>query len=163
MNTEVYEKLRLELDPINREIGIIVQFSQQMELGIRYAISLVKSLNRENDDDVFESEYDAMAKSTLGYLIKNIKKSIPLESHDISLLDETLKRRNYIVHEIFTDRMEELATPKGRDKALKYLKESRAVIYGGIVSFKAIVSKFMEASGLNPNEISRNTFNAIDV
>ncbi len=160
--SDKYLKLRDELTPLNTEIGIIVQFSQQLELGIKYAMALLSDINsHEENESKFDDEYDAFSKLTLGKLVGKLKQRMVNSDYAVSVLESAVKRRNYIIHNMFSDRAESIVTPEGREEALAYLAESRIILFDANMTIHGIVPKLMEANGLDSEKISRETYDAI--
>jgi hypothetical protein len=157
-----YQKLSDELTPLNIQIGVAVQFSQQLELGIKYAMALLNDINSdEGNESKFDDEYDAFSKLTLGRLVGMLKERMVNSDYAISVLENAVKRRNYIIHEMFSDRAEAIVTPEGRKEALAYLAESRIVLFDANMAIHSIVPKLMELNGLDPEKIHRETYDAI--
>ena len=160
--SDKYLKLREDLTPINTQVGIIVQFSQQLELGIKYAMALLADINSSDESDSkFDDEYDAFSKFTLGRLVGRLKGVMENSEYAVSVLEDAVKRRNYIIHELFSDRAEEIATPEGRKEVLAYIAESRVVVFDANMAIHSIVPKLMELNGLDPEKMHRETYDAI--
>ncbi|MDO6422803.1 hypothetical protein [Saccharophagus degradans] len=159
---EKYLKLRTELTPINTQIGIIVQFSQQLELGIKYAIALLAETNSfDESDSKFDEEYDAFSKFTLGRLVGKLKECMENSDHAVSVLEDAVKKRNYIIHELFSDNAEALATPEGRKEVLEYIAEARIILFDANMAIHSIIPKLMKLNGLDPEKAHTDTYDAI--
>ena len=157
-----YLKLSEDLTPINTQVGIIVQLSQHLELSIKYVIALLADINScDKSDSKFDDEYDAFSKFTLGRLVVRLKGVMEISEHIVLVLEDAVKRRNYIIHELFTDRVEAIATPEGRKEALAYMAESRIILFDAYMALHSIVPKLMELNGLDPEKIHRETYDAI--
>lgn len=158
------EEIRKALVPIRLEVGAIVQNSQQLELGLKYAISLVKGLESdEYSDDIFSVEFESLSKATLGPLIVKFKKHIEINSEFEDILAKALAERNYVIHNFFTDKIEFLTTPEGRKDELLYLRTAWKAIAAGVIAIDEVVPKLMTAAGMNPAEISEEVKDAIKV
>jgi hypothetical protein len=156
------EELKKALAPILTEVGAIVQVSQQLEFGLKYAISLVKGLEPEEfSDEIFDVEFESLSKLTLGPLIGKFKKHVELRPGFEDTLADALKARNYVAHNFFTDRMELLATLEGRKGQLQYLQWAWKVVIAGVLAVDEVVPKLMAASGADPVAINEEAKRAI--
>jgi len=115
----------------------------------------------DESESKFDDEYDALSKRTLGRLVGKLKECMENSDQEVSALEDAVKRRNYIIHEMFPDRAEALATPKGRKEALAYLAESRVILFDANMAIHSIVPKLMELNGIDPEETERITYDAI--
>jgi hypothetical protein len=156
------DELRKAMEPIRTEVGSIVQLSQQLELGLKYSISLTMGLEGEQFSDAeFDAVYESLARSTLGPLIAKFRKHIELEEGVEDVLAKALKERNYVVHSFFYDRIESLASPEGRNAGLAYLRTAWRTIAAGVAAVDTIVPKLMLAAGIDSTVLSLAAKNAI--
>jgi hypothetical protein len=79
----------------------------------------------------------------------------------VSVLEDAVKRRNYIIHELFSDKAEAMVTPEGRSQVLAYIAESRIILFDANMAIHSIVPKLMELNGLDPEKMHRETYDAI--
>ena len=135
-----------------------------MEFAIGFSLTLLKQLNStEFTDEEFEGSMEFFAQKTFGRLIGEFRKKIDLDENSISAVKIALDERNYIVHNIFNDMGEELATPEGRRKVLARVIEARKKMRSGFEIFDGAVKALIELSGLSFEEFQNEAKNRIEV
>lgn len=106
--------------------GLTIYYAQVLEHGIVNAMVICKlsqgSSFTGSDVDPF---MDNQFQKTLGKLIKNLRKIMPI-SHELeSSLFTALNKRNWLVHKYFRERVPDNLTYKGRQKMISELEEAK--------------------------------------
>jgi len=151
------ERLRKEIQPIYEQIGAIVQNSQHIEFSIKFALTLLKRLeSKEFSDEEFEGSMDFFSHKTLGRLISEFKKVIELNDDEINAVKLGLDERNYIIHNMFFDKVESLATPEGRIEILERVQEARKNMSNGFRVFQKFLDEMLESNGIEIDVITES-------
>lgn len=147
---------------IRVEVGHIVQVSQLLESGLKYASALSMGLDGEDySEEKFITELETCNKRTLGPLISRFKKHIPVNIEFEDILSQALGDRNFVIHNVFDACSDNLNSSKGRQDLIKKLEESRSNINQGVIVVHQMILVLMEASKLDPETISKAIRNEI--
>ena len=104
-----------DLQKIWAQVGFIVQLSQMVEYNLANIIASNEILGKlENKDSIYVFEYNDLAeesnrwykklsKSTFGAVIKRAKDVKFFTEESYKLLEDALKKRNYVMHQFFKD------------------------------------------------------------
>lgn len=151
------------MEPVFVEIGAIVQVSQQLEFGLKYAIALLRGLEGEEFSDAeFDDVFDTLAKRTLGRLIDLFAKHTELSVGFSETLADALDARNEAVHGYFADNIESLASVQGRKDAIPYLRVLWKKVSAGVIAVDQVVPELMALSGINAEALSIQAKRAIE-
>lgn len=158
------EKLLSQLNPIFREIGIVVQSSQQMEFAIRLSLTMLENLNaiKFSDEDVKASMH-LFSRKTLGMLIGEYKKQNDLDDKAIDALQLSLEERNFIVHRFFNEESGNMITKKGRAKALARIQQARTNIHPGYKVLDQMLLNLMAKLDIDTKKLSEETILKIEI
>lgn len=104
-----------DIQKIWAQVGFIVQLSQMVEYNLANIIASNEILSKlDNKDSVYVFEYNDLAeesnkwyeilsKSTFGTVIKRAREVKFFTEASYSLLENALKKRNYVVHQFYKD------------------------------------------------------------
>ena len=104
-----------DLQKIWAQVGFIVQLSQMVEYNLANIIASNEILGKlENKDSIYVFEYNDLAeesnrwykklsKSTFGAVIKRANDVKFFTEESYKLLEDALKKRNYVMHQFFKD------------------------------------------------------------
>ena len=158
------EKLRTQLLPIYEQVGAVVQNSQHLEFSIGFSLTLLKQLNSsEFTDEEFTGSMDYFSQKTFGRLIGEFRKFIELDEVAINLLKKALDERNFIVHCLFNEMVEELVTPQGRKNVTNRIAEARTNMRKGFEVLDSVVQFLLKKTGLNIEEIMADAKARIEI
>ena len=148
------EALKKDLTHIYHEVGAIVQASQHMEFSIGYCLTILKELELGPlSNDEFDTSMAKFSKIVFGRLIGELKKVIKVDEDLEDVLMLTLKERNFIIHNFFSDDPELFKTQQGRQDLLTRIKQARANIDRGFKVIDALTIELMQINGLSIEDV----------
>ncbi len=80
------------------------------------------------DAELDELEQKLHNSKTLGELIGDVVKEVPIEEKVKKLMADALKRRNFLMHRFFRERVFAFETAAGRKRMVEELKEAHAYV-----------------------------------
>ncbi len=107
--------IKNDLQKIWAQVGFIVQLSQMVEYNLANIIASNEILSKlDNKDSVYVFEYNDLAeesnkwykklsKSTFGTVIKRAREVKFFTEESYKLLEDALKKRNYVMHQFYKD------------------------------------------------------------
>jgi alpha-galactosidase/6-phospho-beta-glucosidase family protein len=112
-----------QLNAVFACFGSAAQHSQLFEDELRRFLDAYNKLRKTEitleDLENRESKHD---KKTMGALLKEVRKSVAFNEEAIDKkLDETLRKRNFLIHRFFLERAEKLDSQDGRMELLREL------------------------------------------
>lgn len=142
--------------PILIQAGAALKDSQTIEHSISYIITLIINLSKGGISDAdFDRLMEDNSKKTLGRLINEIKKYVSFSELNEEALKKALEARNYLIHKFFNENAQLLLSSKGREEALKILKEKRLLMNEGYKIIDEIAIALMKISGIEIEELER--------
>jgi hypothetical protein len=141
------------LNPIYLEMGAAVQDSQRLELYMSFIVTLLVELSGGTlSDREFKGLMDNLSSHTLGHLIEEIKKKVGFTDEAILGLHEALRARNFLVHRFYNLRSDLLLNQKGREKALKEIRQKRDLINRANAMLDPVMNDLIAMKGINIEE-----------
>lgn len=158
------EKLRAQLLPIYEQVGAVVQNSQHLEFSIAFSLTMLKQLgSTQFTDEEFGGSMDFFSKKTFGRLIGEFKKFTELDETAVQTLKKALDERNFIIHSLFNEMVEDLTTPQGRNKVSDRISEARKNMRSGFEILDSVVQFLLAKTGLNAEEIIADAKSRIEI
>jgi hypothetical protein len=152
-----------EIDPTSYQVrevyaryGLAMYQAQCVE---RQLAILLASEYRPGPSKITRSEYEQLLEShferTLGGLLRQLEKSIPLPADFEGTLRKALEKRNWLAHRYFWERAGHFVSEKGRDKMLLELQE--AIDYFEILDARLtdIADSWAKRHNIPPEELEK--------
>lgn len=104
--------------------GLAVYYSQALEQQLVNLLVLMKlSQGKISPEEELTNLYYKKLSSSLGQLVHEIQHNFDFTEEESELLNNIWKKRNYIVHDYFKERILETFTPEGRSQMIEELIE----------------------------------------
>ena len=132
----ISKKVEKQLVHLWGKVGFIVNLSQMIEYNLANILSADEILREfEHRDSMTVLEFNDLAKesnnwlvklekSTMGSVIKRAKEVRYFSDESINILEDVLKRRNYIAHKLFVDDLKDKHLETNPKHYYKYLEET---------------------------------------
>lgn len=141
--------------------GLTIYYAQVLEHGIVNAMVVCKlsqgSSFTGSDVDPF---MDNQFQKTLGTLIKNLRKLMPISQELENSLSTALNKRNWLVHKYFRERVPDNLTYEGRQKMISELEEAKDFFIKVDKMLDEEMSPFVKKCGLT-DEMIQVAYNEI--
>lgn len=99
---------------------------------------------------------DDKEKRTAGQLVSMLRKHIKVSPGLETGLEEALKARNYLIHRVFTDNVERMRRPEGRQELVREIRSRRAKVRKAHERLGKFIIAFSAAlDGLDQKTIER--------
>jgi hypothetical protein len=130
------KKIEKQLVHLWGKVGFIVNLSQMIEYNLANILSANEILKEfEHRDSMTILEFndlakesnkwlDILGKSTMGSVIKRAKEVKYFTDEAINILENVLKRRNHIAHQLFVDDLKDKHLETNPKHYYKYLEET---------------------------------------
>lgn len=141
--------------------GRTIYYAQVLEHGIVNAMAVCKlsqglSFTRSDIDPFMDNQF----QKTLGTLIKNLRKIMPI-SHELEgSLSIALNKRNWLVHNYFRERATDNLTYEGRQKMIAELERTKKLFIKVDKLLDKEMSPFMKKCGFT-DEMMQAAYNEI--
>lgn len=136
--------------------GAAVHAAQVLEHGIVNAMLILHLPNRNRftkfDIDAF---MDQQFENTLGKLIRNLREKLTLPVDLEHLLYKALKTRNWLCHEYFRERANEILTTEGQQGMIAELVDAYQDLYRADKALTALVQPLADRLGITQELIER--------
>ncbi len=103
--------------------GLATYCAQVLEKGLLNMVVAFRCKGFHITRDEIDALFESYEKKTLGQLLKRVRKAIDKSSDVDALLDEVLKKRNWLAHQFFADRSIEFTMESGRKDMIQELQE----------------------------------------
>jgi hypothetical protein len=107
------------------QFGLTIYAAQVLEMGVINLLSVVDALPRAKS----QSEYDRLVAElmtrTLGRTVKRLRSLLAHEPQLCTDLESALEQRNYVAHRFWRERVQLVATARGRNRLISELTDIR--------------------------------------
>lgn len=141
MKKNLSKKVTKQLKQVWRQVGFIVNLSQMIEYTLYNILALNEILKEfESRDSMFVFEYNELVdkankigkfleNKSLGCIISKVKEVNYFTVEAIGLLEDVLKKRNYVTHYLFRDDLKEKQLEKNPAIFFKELEDIISLMY----------------------------------
>lgn len=141
MKKNLSKKVTKQLKQVWRQVGFIVNLSQMIEYTLYNILALNEILKEfESRDSMFVFEYNELVdkankigkfleNKSLGCIISKVKEVNYFTVEAIGLLEDVLKKRNYVTHHLFRDDLKEKQLEKNPAIFFKGLEDIISLMY----------------------------------
>lgn len=141
MKKNLSKKVTKQLKQVWRQVGFIVNLSQMIEYTLYNILALNEILKEfESRDSMFVFEYNELVdkankigkfleNKSLGCIISKVKEVNYFTVEAIGLLEDVLKKRNYVTHHLFRDDLKEKQLEKKPAIFFKELEDIISLMY----------------------------------
>ncbi len=134
--------------------GLTIYYAQVLEHGIVNAMVVCKlsqgpSFTGSDVDPFMDNQF----QKTLGKLIKNLRKLMPISNELESSLSTALNKRNWLIHKYFRERISDNLSYKGRQKMISELEETKEYFIRVDNMLEKELLPYMEKFGLTDEMI----------
>ncbi len=141
MKKNLSKKVTKQLKQVWRQVGFIVNLSQMIEYTLYNILALNEILKEfESRDSMFVFEYNELVdkankigkfleNKSLGCIISKVKEVNYFTVEAIGLLEDVLKKRNYVTHHLFRDDLKEKQLEKNPAIFFKELEDIISLMY----------------------------------
>ncbi len=136
--------------------GLAVYFAQVLEHGIVNALVILDLVPSRRHlalcADDWEREVDGFMdrhfQATMGRLMKNLRDTTKVGDDLEQLLSEALRKRNWLVHDFFRERVSEFMTSQGREQMIAEVDACRDLFQSADMRLGEIVAPLRRKAGL---------------
>ena len=141
MKKNLSKKVTKQLKQVWRQVGFIVNLSQMIEYTLYNILALNEILKEfESRDSMSVFEYNELVdkankigkfleNKSLGCIISKVKEVNYFTVEAIGLLEDVLKKRNYVTHHLFRDDLKEKQLEKNPAIFFKELEDIISLMY----------------------------------
>lgn len=136
--------------------GLAIYYAQVLEHGLVNALVILdlipsrRHLVRSRDEwgTTVDAFMDRHFETTMGRLLSAFREVTVVPSDVEGLLQDALKRRNWLVHEFFRERAVQFMSHAGREEMLQEVDECRARFEAADKCLEAIVGPLRREAGI---------------
>jgi hypothetical protein len=136
--------------------GLALYFAQVLEHSVVNAMLFARIAEHEK---VTRAEIDAfLAKQfekPLGAMLKAMRHHVTVPPDVDTLLNEALRKRNWLAHEFFREFAEHFMNAKGRDEMLAWLEDAESVLQRATKALDALTNHIREKYGITDEAIAK--------
>jgi hypothetical protein len=158
---ETYDKGE-HIKAVFAHFGLAIYLSQILEHGIVNAMVCVDMLPKRSHQpttqDIWANEIDSFMdrhfETTLGAMIRNLKRLMNVPDKVESILTAALKKRNFLAHHYFRERSNEFMSQRGKDKMIVELQNVQHLFKQADETLDKVIKPLRERYGLGDKQIN---------
>jgi len=143
--------------------GLALFLAQVLEHGLVNALVLVELLPTRAGNPVphkqWEATYDSFCeqnfKATLGKMIRNLKEAVVIPANLERILDEALRKRNFLAHDYFRERDVAFLSKEGREKMIDELQDAQALFKAADTNVEEVTKTARDRYGITEEYINK--------
>lgn len=135
--------------------GLALYFAQVLECGVVNAMLIARMPEHEH---VTRAEFDAFEarqfEKTLGAMLRAMRRYVTVPPDVDTLLNDALRKRNWLAHQFFREFADHFMNRKGRDEMLAWLEDAESVFKRADKELEALTASIRERYGITEEAIA---------
>ncbi|MCF7553778.1 hypothetical protein [Pseudonocardia sp. WMMC193] len=112
------------------QFGLAIYMAQVLEMGVINLLSVMDALPQAKSQEEYDTLVSELMTRTLGKTIRRLRVLLPDEPELCAKLEVALNKRNYMAHRFWREKVQLVATAKGRNRLISELIEARELFEG---------------------------------